>query len=720
MPFSSNRLIQLGIAVFIALAFTTTLTHYLFFDIARVRTELYLAFVTLLVLLSALVDRTLGWLLPRFAGLGVRTRIGVIAGPLLFAAVLVFSRAVVPGTISATDGNSLELQAATLDTWGERRTGFEMHPVIDNAQSPSRIRLRLPGNLRWAGGTLRVYSTQPDWVIFSPEGKVYEGTDGVDVDFSADGPAGLIPLGMQTLDLHHNASQRIWHEREIEVSAATQYLVVDALQKGNNWYDRVWVSVEPLRGSLDGALAVADWLSMGAVLSLVTSCVALLISLATPGSLLQVSGQVLKTPFHSEYLLLKERAESLEKALAELQAERDALRSQLTTLESERDRIRHLTLSLQTEQNKFRQAEKERVALTRRPESWSDILKITRLSDSTRMRPGTFALLHHSGDGSGFGAVVDRTADFDLTHNGVYDPVQDEILLAGGAPASGHNVLVRYRGGEARWQVEPIEGQWLVGAAYDTVSLNPAARELYAGSRLRANSVRCLNLDNGEWQSLPQQPESVGFVPSEPSAEYFPDRDELVWLQKQRLGVWKRSTRSWSLVSMVLESLGVRGAIARYSPAERCVLILGGATTDTVPAAVSRAVYKYDARGVLTRLKDAPESVRIYPNRAVVSVDPVSGNLLVIQAVLGPDLTDFTGLVEFWEYNCSVDAWSKLDASQIPAPAGWWRENHPAGVLAIPVSKHGVLMFLSLAGARSTVFLYKGTGIADPTRADTT
>ena len=65
--------------------------------------------------------------------------------------------------------------------------------------------------------------------------------------------------------------------------------------------------------------------------------------------------------------------------------------------------------------------------------------------------------------------------------------------------------------------------------------------------------------------------------------------------------------------------------MARYIPAHRCVLILGGADTTKTPAVFSHAVYKYDAEGKITQLRDSPPSIKVYINRAVIAVDPAVG-----------------------------------------------------------------------------------------------
>ena len=88
-------------------------------------------------------------------------------------------------------------------------------------------------------------------------------------------------------------------------------------------------------------------------------------------------------------------------------------------------------------------------------------------------------------------------------------------------------------------------------------------------------------------------------------------------------------------------------------------------------------------------------------------VDPVNGEFILIQAVLGSDINDFTGRIEFWKYRLDTDTWTKLDESVVPALEGWWAKDYPFAVVAVPVPRYGVIMFMSGAGPKSKVYLYK-------------
>jgi len=335
------------------------------------------------------------------------------------------------------------------------------------------------------------------------------------------------------------------------------------------------------------------------------------------------------------------------------------------------------------------------------------------------MKPGTFALLNQDGDASGYswtgflkGGGPDSAAVgsiFGYAQKAAYDPVGDKVYFKGAPHFQGRSgfwaTQITYDVATNRWTaVSPIPTP--VGHAYDSNTINVKARETYASATLMPNTLRRFDLRTKQWADM-AQPASIGGPVGEPSCEYFPERDELLMLQGQSLSCWKRSTDTWKHVAK-LDGLFFRSAIARYNPVHKCVLILGGADTNSRPAKRSHAVYKYDANGTVTRLKDGPASICIYINQSLAAVDPVSGDCIFIAAVLGEDLNDYTGDVELWKHDISTDIWRQLDAKVIPDTAAWWtRKGSPFAVVVTPISKHGVIMFMSAAGKKSSVYLYK-------------
>jgi hypothetical protein len=345
---------------------------------------------------------------------------------------------------------------------------------------------------------------------------------------------------------------------------------------------------------------------------------------------------------------------------------------------------------------------------------------------AAEMKPGTFALLNQDGDESGYswsGFLVGGGPGsnsvgsiFAYAQKAAYDPIEDKVYFKGAPHFQGKSgywaTLAVYDVATNRWSAtSPIPAP--VGHAYDSNAINVAARELYASATLVPSALRRFDLKTKQWGQM-AQPQSAGSPAGEPSCEYFPDRDELLMLQGQYLSAWTRSTDTWKRVAR-LDGLYFRSAVARYNPIHKAVLILGGADTANTaqPAKRSHAIYKYDAKGQITRLKDSPDSLCVYINQSLVVVDPVSGDGLFVAAVLGRDLNDYTGEVELWKHDLPTDAWTKLDAGIIPNTADWWtRKGSPFAVVVAPISKYGVVIFMSAAGKKSKVYLYKH---AEPT-----
>jgi hypothetical protein len=254
------------------------------------------------------------------------------------------------------------------------------------------------------------------------------------------------------------------------------------------------------------------------------------------------------------------------------------------------------------------------------------------------MEPGTFALLNQDGDASGYswdgflkGGGPDSAAVgsiFGYAQKAAYDPVEDKVYFKGAPHYQGRRNFwathITYDVGRNRWTaVAPILAP--VGHAYDSNAIDVGAREFYASATLANNKLRRFHLQTGQWTDM-AQPESTRAPVGEPSVEYFSERDELLMLQGSTLSCWKRTTDMWKRVAE-LDGLYFRSAILRYNPVHQCVLIMGGADTNSKPAKRSRAVYKLAADGTVTRLKDGPASICVYVNQSLSAVDPAAARI---------------------------------------------------------------------------------------------
>jgi hypothetical protein len=143
---------------------------------------------------------------------------------------------------------------------------------------------------------------------------------------------------------------------------------------------------------------------------------------------------------------------------------------------------------------------------------------------------------------------------------------------------------------------------------------------------------------------------------------------------------------------------------ARYNPVDKLLFFGGGVG---IP---SRAVYKMDAGGVVTRLRDAPMSMGV--TLTTVTNDPVSGAFIVL-----------TMDGEWWTYAIATDTWTKQTTVappllQGPAYYPYGTPDPVFSILATPVPEHGVMLFVkSHYSTGSKVYLYRhagGTGSPPP------
>src|SRR5262249_760303 len=116
--------------------------------------------------------------------------------------------------------------------------------------------------------------------------------------------------------------------------------------------------------------------------------------------------------------------------------------------------------------------------------------------------------------------------------------------------------------------------------------------------------------------------------------------------------------------------------------------------------------------GAITRLRDFPSSIWVYPNQAVAVVDPVSSELIVVNAVLGGTVNAYTGAIEMWRYQMGTHTWIPMNSTPMPPPTNLWlTAGDPFAVVTVPIPKYGVTMFMSAAyesaGTQSRVYLYK-------------
>ncbi|HWP59935.1 MAG TPA: LTA synthase family protein [Candidatus Acidoferrales bacterium] len=196
-------------------------------------------------------SRAHGFLLALSAALGV-----------LFAIVSPDRTPSVVWIKAAGDFPNQQAPVTDRSAWGEQYPAIELHASDGNDSGWMwRAQARLPKDIQALGGRVEFLVTQPEWSVFDPEKRVYQGGDGVDVNFLIVRGRRLEPAGSVHLNLHRRPEQRLWELAAVGVPAGSEQLIVEALPgpKGsNNWHDRVFVSVKWMRSDLAGIGRIAD------------------------------------------------------------------------------------------------------------------------------------------------------------------------------------------------------------------------------------------------------------------------------------------------------------------------------------------------------------------------------------------------------------------------------------------------------------------------------
>ncbi|HKU15964.1 MAG TPA: hypothetical protein VJQ52_16335 [Steroidobacteraceae bacterium] len=218
--------------------------------------------------------------------------------------------------------------------------------------------------------------------------------------------------------------------------------------------------------------------------------------------------------------------------------------------------------------------------------------------------------------------------------------------------------------------------------SYDHMAINPAGRVMWVrpfgagGTKLQR-----YDLDAKTWSSTAS---FSGGTQDAVGIEYFPDMNKVLYIDEGQTRLYDPVSNSWSTISGALAGLGPYHNIAEYSPVHK-VMIMGGGNG-------SRALYRVNASGQITRLKDAP--IEIGVTNSIVTVDPVGGNFLV-----------FGRNKSFYEFDPIRDTWAPL----AKPPFVDLTSDFPdiQGAAAGPVQRYGVIMVTKYDGNASKVYLYK-------------
>jgi len=149
--------------------------------------------------------------------------------------------------------------------WGQRHLVFELmaDPVGHEQAGQGLWRAEadlasLPGGVRHR---LVLMWTQPEDTVFDPQSRQpLAGGEGMRIVLRTDEPTGE-PLTTFVMNLQQHPDQRTWQRAELDVSAASRRLVVEAIAsgpEGPSWFNRVWLDARPPKPLFRGRTISGD------------------------------------------------------------------------------------------------------------------------------------------------------------------------------------------------------------------------------------------------------------------------------------------------------------------------------------------------------------------------------------------------------------------------------------------------------------------------------
>jgi hypothetical protein len=266
----------------------------------------------------------------------------------------------------------------------------------------------------------------------------------------------------------------------------------------------------------------------------------------------------------------------------------------------------------------------------------------------------------------------------EYTDTAVWDPKSRQLLFVG----QGHYSALRfiaYSADQNAWKTMPTPTWWKgdaetgkgpIGHAYNNNALDPEKGLLFhhqSATRL----VHRYDIEKGEWSTLPEIKDAA--TGHGTALAYFPQRKGLVRILAGDVHFFDEEKNAWSLIKQQLP-VGPYHNLAKYNPVDQSVILGAGNG--------SKDLYHFDREGEFTRLPEAPHLLRI--SSTVVSVDPVSGDLLVL---------NMEDKHKFHAFDLRKNEWKPLPDAPISE-----------GVAA-PIGTHGVTLNFSYRPMK--VFLYK-------------
>jgi hypothetical protein len=216
---------------------------------------------------------------------------------------------------------------------------------------------------------------------------------------------------------------------------------------------------------------------------------------------------------------------------------------------------------------------------------------------------------------------------------------------------------------------------------YDHMALSDTTRMLYVRPfGAGGNKLQRYNLDTQQWSASAS---FSGPVQDAVGVEWFPELNKVVYIDEYAVRLYDPASNSWSTPLEDPAGLGPYHNFAEYSPKHK-VMIMGGGNG-------SRAIWRMNSSGQITRLSDAPIEVGVM--NSIITADPGSGNFLVF------------GKGASYEFNPISNSWTPLPTPPFVTLSSEFQHVQYAVAGAIPT--YGVVMVAKYNGSGSRVYLYK-------------
>ena len=303
----------------------------------------------------------------------------------------------------------------------------------------------------------------------------------------------------------------------------------------------------------------------------------------------------------------------------------------------------------------------------------------TELSDlAESMSPGSFAKLETSGFRGGALLAPSGAANYItmFADSAEWDPINRTVNFIGASHSSPRATFIQYSDDTNSWTTlsHPVHDEI---HGYDHNAINTRTGDFfhrpfngpeifqYSPSR---NSWTEFNLPSSGYQITG-------------ALEYFPEMDRLVYVDSA-LGVWARDLQAgrWERLSNALP-MGNYHTFMEYNPVHG-VMLFGGGQGD-------KTVYKMDAAGNIERQGNAPVGLGVGTNESRISVDPISGDYIVLRSNQ-----------RMYSYDVINDDWTELS---VQYPSG----NPTDGTIEASITDYGVIMYIHYDYDKSAIYLYK-------------